>query len=47
MEREVKSLLAVPEHIKVLALTPLGYPAEKPEFRGRKSLERITSYDSF
>jgi nitroreductase len=46
-EKEVKSLLDVPEHVKVLALTPLGYPAEMPEFRGRKSLEKIISYDSF
>ena len=46
-EAEVKSLLAVPEHVKVLALTPLGYPGEVPEFRGRKSIEEIVSYDSF
>lgn len=46
-EREVKSLLAVPEHVRVLALTPLGYPGEIPESRGRKSLEEIVSYDSF
>jgi nitroreductase len=46
-EDEVKSLLAVPDHVKVLALTPLGYPDEVPEFRGRKSIEEIVSYDSF
>ncbi len=46
-EEEVKSILAVPEHVKVLALTPLGYPGEAPEFRGRKSLEEIISYESF
>lgn len=46
-EKDVKSLLSVPEHVKVLALTPLGYPAEAPEFRGRKSIEEIVSYDSF
>lgn len=46
-EEEVKSLLDVPEHVKVLALTPLGYPGEVPEFRGRKPLEKIISYDSF
>ena len=46
-EGEVKSLLDVPEHVKVLALTPLGYPGEVPELRGRKPLEKIISYDSF
>lgn len=46
-EEEVKSLLSVPPDVKVLALTPLGYPAEEPDFRGRKSLEKIISYESF
>lgn len=46
-EEEVKSLLGVPEDVKVLALTPLGYPGEAPEFRGRKAIEEIISYDSF
>jgi nitroreductase len=46
-EEEVKSLLNVPDQVKVLALTPLGYPGEVPEFRGRKPLEKIISYDSF
>ncbi len=46
-EEEVKSLLSVPENVRVLALTPLGYPGEIPESRGRKSIEEIVSYDSF
>ncbi|MGD8537616.1 MAG: nitroreductase family protein [Candidatus Aminicenantes bacterium] len=46
-EVEVKSLLSVPENVRVLALTPLGYPGEIPESRGRKSIEEIVSYDSF
>ncbi|MGD9345907.1 MAG: nitroreductase family protein [Candidatus Aminicenantes bacterium] len=46
-EQAVKSLLKVPDDVKVLALTPLGYPDEVPGSRGRKSLEEIVSYDSF
>lgn len=46
-EGEVKSILGVPEDWKVLALTPLGYPAESPADRGRKSLEEIVSYEKF
>ncbi len=46
-EKEVKSLLNIPEEVKVLALTPLGYPAEIPAPRGRKELSEIISYDSF
>ncbi len=46
-EEEVKEILNVPEGVKVLALTPLGYPRETPAFRGRKSLDEIISYDGF
>ena len=46
-EEEVKAILNVPEEVKVLALTPLGYPEEIPRFRGRKSLDEIISYDRY
>jgi len=46
-EDEVKTLLDVPDDVKVLALTPLGYADETPRDRGRKSLEEIVSYEKF
>ncbi len=46
-EDEVKAILNVPDEVKVLALTPLGYPDEIPRFRGRKSLDEIISYDRY
>lgn len=46
-EKKVKDVLDVPEEVRVLALTPLGYPDESPPFRGRKSLEEIVSFDTF
>ena len=46
-EKDVKSILNVPDGVKVLALTPLGYPAENPAFRGRKSLEEIVCYNFY
>jgi nitroreductase len=46
-ERDVKSILNIPEDVKVLALTPLGYPDEISSFRGRKKVEDIVSYDGF
>lgn len=46
-EEEVKSVLSIPENVKVLALTPLGYPDEVPPFRGRKILDEIVSYDGY
>jgi len=46
-EEKVKSILNIPGNVKVLAMTPLGYPNEEPSFRGRKTLDEIISYDSF
>lgn len=46
-EEEVKSILNIPEDVKVLALTPLGYPAEAPPYRGRKRIDEIVSYDGY
>ncbi len=46
-EKEVKSLLNIPDDVRVLALTPLGYPDDIPASRGRKDLDEIISYDSF
>ncbi len=46
-EEEIKEIRNVPEGVKILALTPLGYPGEIPPFRGRKSLDEIISYNGF
>lgn len=46
-EPEVKEILSIPEDVKVLALTPLGYPDEEPIDRGRKELGEIISYDEY
>ncbi|RJP27469.1 MAG: nitroreductase [Actinobacteria bacterium] len=44
-EDDVRSILGVPEDIRVVALTPLGYPAVYPDFPGRKTLEEIVRYE--
>ncbi|MCX7918107.1 MAG: nitroreductase family protein [bacterium] len=41
-EQEVKKILRIPDPWRVVALTPLGYPAETPPDRGRKPLGEIT-----
>jgi len=46
-ETEVKKILSIPEEVKVLALTPLGYPDEVPRDRGRKELGEIISYEEY
>lgn len=40
-EKPVKNLLKIPENFKIVALTPLGYPAENPEMRERKTMEEM------
>lgn len=42
-EDRVKQILAVPPEARVVALLPLGYPADMPAPRPRKSLEDIAA----
>jgi nitroreductase len=46
-EKDVKAYLGIPEEVRVLALTPLGYPDEDPVSRGRRPLEDILSYEKY
>ena len=46
-ETEVKEILGIPPHVRVIAMTPLGYPAEAPEAKLRKPLAEIVSYDRY
>lgn len=47
VEKDVKEILEVPDNVTVIALTPIGYPAEEPKDRGRKSMKEIVSYDKY
>jgi len=44
-EAEAKEILGIPEHIRVVELLTLGYPAEQPGPRRRKPLEEIVCYE--
>ena len=46
-QEEVRQILNVPKQYKVVALLPLGFPADRPGPKLRKSLEEIVSYDTF
>jgi len=46
-EDEVKSILSVPKHARVVALSPLGYPAADTVARSRKSLDEITCFEVY
>jgi nitroreductase len=46
-EKTVKDILGVPDDVRIVAMTPIGYAAEEPKDRGRKELKDIVSYDKY
>ncbi len=46
-QERVKSLLEVPEDMRVVALTPVGVPADQPEPRPRQPLSEFASLDRY
>ncbi|MCX7732975.1 MAG: nitroreductase family protein [candidate division WOR-3 bacterium] len=47
IEDEVRKVLAIPEGVKPVALTPLGWPAQEPRPRPRKELKEIVCYERY
>lgn len=47
LQEEVKKILKIPKEYKVVALLPLGFPADSPRAKERKSLKELVSYDAF
>jgi len=46
-EDEVKKILKIPEEVRVVSMTPLGYPIQPPSQRFRKSLNQIVCYEKY
>ncbi len=46
-DREVKEILGIPDRLKVVALTPLGWPDEVPAPKERKTLGEIVSWGEY
>ncbi len=46
-EEEVKSLLDIPAHDRVVTMTPLGYPNEAPPPRPRRTFDQVVSFEKF
>jgi nitroreductase len=46
-DERIKKILNVPDHMRVLAAKPLGYPAEEPGEINRKRLKDIIHYNIF
>ncbi len=44
-EEKIRAALGIPASIKVVGITPLGYPAQEPKPRPRKTLDEIVSYN--
>src|SRR4030042_1875622 len=42
-----KEILGVPDNIRVVECIPIGYPAQDPAPRSRKSLEEVFSYNHY
>ncbi len=43
----IKKVLNIPDNIRVVAATPLGYPAEEPQPKTRKTFSEIVHYEKF
>ena len=46
-EDETKKILNIPEHVRVVAMTPLGYPNQPPSQKSRKTLDQIVCYEKY
>ena len=46
-EDDVRQILDIPSNVRVVALTPLGYPAESPMPRPRKSQKEIVYFEKY
>jgi nitroreductase len=46
-DEQVKEVLDIPGHLKVIAVTPIGYPDESPPSKDRKPLDQIVHNEKF
>jgi len=46
-EETMKGVLEVPKHMKIVAVTPLGYPADLPRPKDTRALSEIVHYEKF
>ena len=46
-ESSVKEILGIPDDVRVVTMTPLGYPSQDPAARPRKEIEQIVCFDKY
>ncbi len=46
-EDGVKRILKIPEHVRVVAMTPVGYPNQSPSQKSRKDIDQIVCLEKY
>ena len=46
-EADMKAKLGIPDHMRVVGVTPLGYPDQEPKSRPRKDLKEIAFFNTW
>jgi nitroreductase len=46
-DERIKKVLGIPDHMRVLAVTPLGYPDETPDPTERKRFDEVVHHERF
>lgn len=46
-EEEARETLKIPSGIRPIAIIPVGYPAEKPQPRSKRSMNQMVHYETF
>jgi nitroreductase len=46
-EDETKKILSIPEHVRVVAVIPVGYPNQAPLQKFRNSLDQIVCFEKY
>lgn len=46
-EKSIKQALGIPDNIRVVGITPLGYPDQEPKPRPRKMLSEVAFFDQW
>ena len=46
-EGEVKKILGVPDHMRVVTMLPLGYPGESPDPKPRKAFGQVVCFEKY
>jgi len=44
---EIKALLEIPEHVEIVAMSPIGVPDEAPKARPRLAVEEVTHFNKW